>query len=271
VDLSTVLSEQSLGAGTFNINRESLAYMTPERFFGRPHTQATDQFSLGLIATELIGGEQIPRVNSPSDLELKRQVFRDLETGKGRWAGRSPELAGIVARMLRTHPDGRWPSMTDVRHFLRDVDIAESEEDRNRSIAKAIYLRLQTGEGGSEFFARFYKNLFERCPDVEAHFKATDMQRQHMMLNRAIQLLLDFNSARGSEQLRDLGASHGALGLSGRHYELFLEILVTTIEQSGTSDAEQLTAWRDTLARGVEFMRICQGESAAKHARSAGA
>ena len=31
-----------------------------------------------------------------------------------------------------------------------------------------------------------------------------------------------------------------------------------------------LNAWRETLARGVEFMRICQGESAVKASRSAG-
>jgi len=209
-------------------------------------------------------------VNCPSDLESKRRVFREFETGKGRWAGRSPELAGIVARLLRTNPDGRWPSMTDVRHFLRDVNIAESEEDRNRSTAKAIYLRLQTGDGDGEFFARFYRNLFETCPDVQAHFTATDMPRQHLMLNRAIQLLLDFNPARGSEQLRDLGASHGAFGLTGSHYELFLDVLVRTLEQSGITDSDQLDAWRDTLARGVEFMRICQGESAVKNSRSAG-
>ncbi len=188
VDLSTVLSEQSLGAGTFNINRESLAYMTPERFFGRPHTQATDQFSLGLIATELIGGEQMPRVNSPSDLELKRQVFRDLETGKGRWGSRSPELAGIVARMLRTHPDGRWPSMTDVRHFLRDVDIAESEEDRNRSDQYAANASRDQLMAESRDLTSFLRSL-----DMSISFSDSDTsgwQRFTQLINKSNQFNL---------------------------------------------------------------------------------
>jgi serine/threonine protein kinase len=262
VDLSTVLSQESLMAGNFSVDRESLTYMTPERFFGHQPTPLSDQFSLGLIATELLGGDHVPRVNCPSDLEQKRPLFRDLESSAGAWARRSPEFAGIVSRLLRTNPEERWPSMTDVRRFLRDIDIQESAEDRNRSAAKTLYLRLQSGGGDRSFFDRFYQNLFEVCPEVQAHFSATNMPRQHTMLNRAIQLLLDFHSDSGCRQLRELSTRHAAFGLTGRHYQLFLDVLVKTIEQLGVADPSQLAAWRGALSPGIEFMRHCQGQAA---------
>src|SRR5207249_4501452 len=115
-DFATILTEESQMAGNFLVDRESLAYMTPERFFGRAPSQLSDQYSLGLMAMELLGGERVPRVSSASDLEGKRRLFADLQSGKGRWANRSVEFAGIVCRMLRTEPTERWASMRDVRH-----------------------------------------------------------------------------------------------------------------------------------------------------------
>ena len=119
VDIATVLSEESQMAGNFFVDRELLAYMTPERFFGRASTQLTDQYSLGLIAMELLGGERVPRSRRRA-IESRRRLFTDLESGNGRWARRSPEFAGIVSRLLRTDPLERWPSMRDVRLFLTE-------------------------------------------------------------------------------------------------------------------------------------------------------
>ncbi|MGH9321838.1 MAG: protein kinase domain-containing protein, partial [Vicinamibacteria bacterium] len=82
-DFSNMLREQAQLTGNFLVDRESLAYMTPERFFGQEATELTDQYSLGIIATELLGGARIPRVVRPCDLEVKRNLFAELESGKG--------------------------------------------------------------------------------------------------------------------------------------------------------------------------------------------
>ena len=102
VDFSAILSNESIRAGELRIDRESLAYMTPERFLGQPHTQLSDQFSLGLIAMELLGGERMPRVTSPRDLEDKGRIFQELENGSGAWSRRSEGFSGLVSRLLRT-------------------------------------------------------------------------------------------------------------------------------------------------------------------------
>jgi len=260
LDCSTLFGEESRVGGSFLIDRESLAYMSPERFLGQPHTKLTDQYSLGLIATELLGGQRLPRVFSPSDLEGKRRLFADLESGKGPWAERSPEFAGFVARLLRVDPNRRWPSMRDVRDFLLDIEVAESEEEVNRRLANRSYLRLQVG--GNDLFARFYENLFAMCPDVKASFAAVDMERQYQILNVAIQLLLDYDPTQGCAKLRDLAEKHSAYGLTRRHYELFLEALLRAMEDSGVHEPRVLTAWRKTLTPAIDFMCTCQGMSA---------
>jgi hemoglobin-like flavoprotein len=257
VDISSVLSEESQMAGNFLVDRESLAYMTPERFFGRPRTHLTDQYSLGLIAVELLGGERVPRITAPCDLESRRRLFADLESGKGRWARRSPEFAGIVSRLLRTDPLERWASMRDVRLFLTDIDVAESEEEMSRKVAKASYLRMQLAGTERAIFARFYSTLFDALPDVKARFADLDMERQYKILNGAVQLLLDFSPERGCPRLRDLAVRHAPFGLTRHHYDLFLEGLLKAIEESGV-DAGQLAAWQKTITPAVDFMCSCQ-------------
>ena len=148
--------------------------------------------------------------------------------------------------------------MRDVRHFLRDIEVSESEEEINRKTAKSSYLRLQLGGTERSIFEAFYKNLFAACPDVTQHFASVDMERQYKILNAAVQRLLDFDPARGSEVLRDLAQQHSTLGLTRRHYEMFLEGLLKALEQGGV-EAAHLTAWRKTLAPAIDFMCTCQG------------
>ena len=266
VNFSNLQREQALVAGNFVVDREWMAYMSPERFLGQPCTELTDQYSLGLIATELLGGARLPRVVSPCDLERKRAVFAELESGKGDWARRSGEFAGVVSRMLRFDPDARWPSMSDVREYLREIEVPEPPHELRRKKAKAVYLRLQAGgvDREHEFFRTFYENLFALCPDVEPHFRHVDMARQYQVLNRAIHLLLGFRPDSGAErdQLRQVASRHATLGLTRRHYELFLEALVKTLGAcSGGDDAACLEAWRETVAPALEFMWQCQVES----------
>jgi serine/threonine protein kinase len=259
VDTWTVLSD-SLMAGDFRVDRELLAYMTPEHYFGLPPTARTDQFSLGLIAVELIGGEQLPRVGCPKDFEEKRGLFARLDSGEGPWAQRAPEFAGLVSRMLKTDPEDRWSSMSDVADLLSQIQIAETDEERARRTAQMVYLRLQRKP--REFFETFYENLFTAAPGVQALFPPGSMDKQKDMLNRAMELLLKFDPACGCDDLRRLAGTHRAFQLTKEHYDQFLDALVRTIEQTRVADATETAAWRAALGPAVEFMRTCQGAPA---------
>lgn len=260
VDYSSVVTDESQMAGNFLIDRESLAYMTPERFFGDPPTRLTDQYSLGLIAMELLGGERMARVSSPSDLRRKPRLFRGLERATGNWARRSPAFAGLVSKMLRVNPNRRWPSMHEVHVILRNIEIAESDADVCRRAAVGSYVQLQKGGGERALFARFYQNLFTACPEVRARF-SINMERQYEILNDAIWHLLDFDPAKGSEPLRAIATQHARFGLTRRHYDLFLEGLLAALKQSGVHDPGKLAAWRRTLTPAIDFMCCCQSTS----------
>ena len=259
VDVSTVLSHESLMAGDFRIDRELLAYMTPEHYFGLPQTQRTDQFSLGLIAVELIGGKKLPRISCPKDFEGKRGLFARLERGEGRWAQRSCDFAGLVSRLLRTDPENRWSSMDDVAERLSSIEIAETEEERVKRTAQGVYLRLQRGDKPREFFERFYENLFATSLGVQHLFRPGSMDKQKEMLNRAVELLLKFDPARGCPELRRLAGLHGTYQLTTEHYDQFLEVLLHTMEQTDVADATERAAWRAAIKPAIEFMRTCQG------------
>jgi serine/threonine protein kinase len=261
-DFSNMLREQAQLVGNFLVDRESLAYMSPERFYGIEPSTLTDQYSLGMLATELLGGVRIPRVVRPCDLEIKRGLFLSLESGDGEWARRSPQFTGIVCRMLRVDPEARWPSMTVVRDLLREIEIEETQEELHRKMAMASYLRFQAlgVEGERKFFTKFYENLFTALPEVELHFRSIDMERQHRILNSTIHTLLNFrpDSPAATKSLDVLASKHANLGLTERHYSVFLDMLEQTIEELGEKDPEQRAAWRAALGPGIEFMRTAQ-------------
>jgi serine/threonine protein kinase len=262
MNFSNVLREQGQLTGNFMVDRESLTYMTPERFYGEASNELTDQYSLGLIATELLGGPTMRRVLHPCDLEFKHQLFASLESGRGAWAERSAEFAGLVCRMLRIAPEERWESMSEVANLLRDIEVDESPDERNRRLATSSYMQFQAGgvKGEKLFFSKFYTNLFSRADDIEDRFKDLDMEQQYRILNLAIHKLLEFRPEQPTtrKQLQDLSVRHAKLALTKGHYDHFLEAFLQTLEEFGERDPTRLIAWRATLQRGIEFIWQCE-------------
>jgi hemoglobin-like flavoprotein len=257
-DFSNLLRENARMSGNFLVDRESLAYMTPEWFFGNKEDKFTDQYSLGIIATELLGGTPIPRVKNPCDLEHKRSLFTELESGKkGDWTKRSPPFKGLVCKMLSTDPSNRWSSMSEVRERLQILEVAESPGERHRTLAMNSYLSLQGGGTTGELFTRFYENLFSVLPEIKPHFQSISMEDQHHKLNRAIDKLLQF-CPDAEPDLLQLVPRHAKLQLTRHHYDVFRDTLVKTIEELGENDPEILTAWRSALRPGIDFLWDCQ-------------
>ena len=189
----------------------------------------------------------------PRDLENKGRVFQQLEDGSGAWShGRkvSPDWClGCSGRIGR-------PMGLDARHqaILQDIEIAESPQERFQRMARVSYVRLQSGGRDRAFFDDS-TSLFAACPDVKKHFDNVEMAKQQALLNKAIQLLIDFDPARGCDQLAKLAGTHTRFALTKDHYDHFLEVLMQTIEQIGTKSPEDLEAWRASITPALEFMR----------------
>ena len=97
------------------------AYMSPEQCHGLETTAASDQYSLGILAYELLSGAA-PFKGTPIELQIAHmqdtpKPLRDLRPEL------SPELSSAVMRMLEKEPGERWPSLQHlVPVFGRGLD-----------------------------------------------------------------------------------------------------------------------------------------------------
>ena len=114
---------------------------------------------------------------------------------------------------------------------------------------------------------RFYDNLFDAHPEMEAPFLATG-KRPKTMMWMTLQLLADNLAEPESLRLpmEQLGARHLALGVKDDMYAKFADILLGTIANANEADWTDAheTGWEEALGLMVTFMR----DGAAKRARA---
>ncbi len=97
------------------------AYMSPEQCRGDSLTVASDQYSLGTVAYELLAG--VPPFRGPTLMVLQAHSAKEPEKLASTRPECPPQLAAVVERMLAKNPEDRWPSMAAVtEEFRRSVD-----------------------------------------------------------------------------------------------------------------------------------------------------
>jgi hypothetical protein len=86
-------------------------YMSPEQCVGLPVSGASDQYSLGIVAYELLGG--VPPFTG-SAIEIQWAHSRDVPRPLGALRPDCPaRVADAVMRMLEKDPAKRWPTLLD--------------------------------------------------------------------------------------------------------------------------------------------------------------
>jgi uncharacterized protein YjdB/predicted Ser/Thr protein kinase len=100
-------------------------YMSPEQCAGREVTGASDQYSLGILAYELLTG----RVPFEQDTVVSIIWAHYHEPPRELLSARPDcprDLAAAVMRMLAKSPSARWPSMTALADALRRATISDA-------------------------------------------------------------------------------------------------------------------------------------------------
>jgi serine/threonine-protein kinase len=109
------------------------AYMSPEQCHGAETSAASDQYSLGILAYELLTGAP-PFSGTPIELQIAHMQDTPIPI-RDRRSDLSLELSGAVMRMLLKKPEERWASLRElVPIFSRGLE-ALGEEPRDELIA----------------------------------------------------------------------------------------------------------------------------------------
>src|SRR6185503_19654007 len=95
----------------------TLEYMSPEQASGRAVDHRTDQFSVGLILSEMATGRPVFRRDTPAQV-LAAVIERDPEPLTRLRADVPEALASLVARCLQKDPDRRFPRTDELASAL---------------------------------------------------------------------------------------------------------------------------------------------------------
>ena len=112
------------------------AYMSPEQCMGGQITGASDQYSLGVVAYEMLAGR--PPFEGPSLMALLYGHFHEPVPPLELFRPDCPEpMRAAVLRMLEKEPEARWPSVEDAIAAMGARTLAHDDPTRTQLITLA--------------------------------------------------------------------------------------------------------------------------------------
>ena len=106
------------------------AYMSPEQFSSQPITGAADQYSLGVVAYEMLTGRTPFGALSIADMMRAHLIDEPLAPRSVR-PDLSERLSAVILRMLAKDPAARWPSIGDAVAALEPLSHARAQDARS--------------------------------------------------------------------------------------------------------------------------------------------
>ncbi|HKW11697.1 MAG TPA: protein kinase, partial [Gemmatimonadaceae bacterium] len=103
-------------------------YMSPEQCLARPVSAASDQYSLGLVAYELLTGR--PPFSGSPFVVMHAHTERPAPSIREQRPECDPELDAAIQRMLAKDPQQRWPSVQHALAALGAAPLGDGDSDR---------------------------------------------------------------------------------------------------------------------------------------------
>lgn len=156
-------------------------YMSPEHLIGPGASDATDQYSMGVVLFELIVGT--PMMGAAANFELlQRIVFEPPPTlGERLGEAQDPMLEATLARTLAKHPEQRFVSAAAMADELRSIADRLDASDDNATTANPIYSNA-TVEVDLQAIARADAASRGAHDEVDGHAVADDNEPTRRLL-----------------------------------------------------------------------------------------
>lgn len=221
------------------VSIESFMYASPETIKGtvREADSRSDQFSLGLLLYELLGGTPLfypdtsaARLDIQGIFEMRIQFFKNKSHRTKKLKDTLPDdLVPIITRMLSEDPRKRY---NDLGEVLKDLNQLDFIRDTVTDIAVASYERCCIFN--PDFIKDFYESLFKKHPRVADFFKTTDSggvpPRLHKMLLLAIELIIHYHD--DEAKISSLRNNPFHANIHFNYFSQFFEVLLEHVYQN---------------------------------------
>jgi serine/threonine protein kinase len=251
VSISSRLSVGSLIGGDFPRDQCAATHLVPEQYIGEPYTEKSDQYSLALLAVEMLLGRAPVAVRCAADLQKKSRFFDKPEQFISDLSSRHPGLASVLLRMLQKEPAARYESMNSVAAALKRL------EPTDRIRAKQSYLKHCMGK--NDFYRKFYERFFQGPEGIRAKemFADKDLNQQYVKLDQSLHYLLNYGDQHMMEPtvLTTTATIHQTKGVAPEQLERFMECLIETLSNDYQVSGIEVEAWKNVCGPGVEYLK----------------
>lgn len=109
-----------------------------------------------------------------------------------------------------------------------------------------------------DFFDIFYSRFLDSSDEIANIFKDVNVEHVKKMVKDSLflKLMASDGSAFGTKKLMALGESHDKYGVRPEHYQLWLDALMSTVEEIDPRyDINIDQAWREVMQVGIDIMQ----------------
>jgi len=249
---------------TKEISLEWLKYQSPEEFRGDEITEVADQYSLGLIAYEMLSGKEVIPYGEYPEIVKAKEEFMSSKIDIKRLRPNCPDgLSNAVTKMLNTQPGNRFQHLEEILEELRRIDL-DSPLDKKSPECQMMHEAMDSFDRcrkSKDFFRDFYESLFEKCPFIRERFPV-DLEAQSYLLREAIDLVLQFPTERcvvGQMPyctLFKVAEDHRNRNIDPKLYDVFLEHLLQMVGANDKKwDQNVLEAWKVTIQPAIDYIK----------------
>ncbi|MEL6135002.1 MAG: hypothetical protein AAFR59_16705, partial [Bacteroidota bacterium] len=207
---------------------DDLTYDSPEELSREEPHEKSDQFSLGLLAYELITGTPLFCGENLHELFSCRRDFFHNKAHRKRLIQAIPAPRKIqiaLEKMLSHDPNDRYPSIEEALVVFRHLDL---EMPQATETARASYNR--SCARNNHLIQDFYDNLFENHPELKPYFDKPSMppRRRMRLVRSSIPLMLA--SDHNQHYLAHIMGHQSHKGLKIEQFEQFIDTIIATIK-----------------------------------------